>query len=301
MRLSLAALGLTVCASCGELTNQDLFFAEIVPDSAELTASLPASDTQSTRSIGRESEAFLLSLQTSRDSSQLIEDTLGAVETLPRIVAPSIRETNARVWGPFFDEHSNGYFFLEVTQLSENSFDFCVRFSSDEIPAAALGCRTIPTQPELQLAVAGNVIYQPDGTREGTILLQLEDLLELQFNLSEDRRRVSGQLLNEAAIEYEYEESIQDGAVTFALDLEDDFDRSSAALEQLEIRTSWLPTGGTGTTTVSGGDLGQSTLSVTECWSPSGIVSYESIAITDMPPSIQGDITTCPTLSIASR
>ncbi len=78
-----------------------------------------------------------------------------------------------------------------------------------------------------------------------------------------------------ATFSYEYSE-LSDGSGDFQFGIHADLDDNGSAWENADIRSRWLPSGaGRADVTIVGGDAGEITIDVSECWDPAfGRVYY---------------------------
>ncbi|MEO0811451.1 MAG: hypothetical protein AAFY60_01215, partial [Myxococcota bacterium] len=99
---------------CGEITNEDLVFLAAVPTSEELAivvdeqmaaASAQTLQLKSAQELGEPSGTYLNLSSLATELNSHVDFILDFVDDLGRGVAPTLREDDRRVWGPF---HENG-------------------------------------------------------------------------------------------------------------------------------------------------------------------------------------------------
>jgi hypothetical protein len=200
---------------------------------------------------------------------------------------PTTVEDDRWTWGPWGGDRplEPAEYRLVVTELANGSYDWNLDGRSKRDPSA--GFETV---------ISGNAIPGPtDGTGHGDFTIDFDaaervnpidnhargvvgvyyDLaarhLEMAIATVEDRDGV----LTPVELDYRYDEAA-DGSGNMVFAVHADTDDAGPAAEDAIIRSRWLATGeGRADVRLSGGDLGDLSVTASECWDGTfGVVYY---------------------------
>ena len=101
-----ALAALFLLSACGNLSNEDIAFAEALPRTGDLQVSLPAQSTQPACTRGQASQWVTGARDTGNKINAGIDDVLGIVNAI-RMATPTRRQPDLRVWS-FPDQNHPG-------------------------------------------------------------------------------------------------------------------------------------------------------------------------------------------------
>ena len=101
-----ALAALLLLTACGNLSNEDIAFAEALPRTGDLQVSLPAQSTQPACGLGQASQWVTGARDTGNKINAAVVAVLGIVDAI-RMATPTSRQPNLRVWD-FPDQNHPG-------------------------------------------------------------------------------------------------------------------------------------------------------------------------------------------------
>lgn len=101
-----AAVGFSLLAACGDLSNEDIRFLSALPRATEMHVAVPVATAQPTCAIGSAAE-WKKAKDTGDAINASIDAVLGMVDLI-RGSSPSRRDADLRVWGPYPDQQHPG-------------------------------------------------------------------------------------------------------------------------------------------------------------------------------------------------
>lgn len=139
MRTIVFASAVVLLSACGgNWSTRDLEFVNALPSRADLQARLPAASSTSqplegvsTRrdglNVGDPSQAYAATKKAATDFNGLLDQVLAILDTV-RLVAPTTRSDNGRVWGPYPDSKNPGFEFqVSIQQLDATHFTWAIQ------------------------------------------------------------------------------------------------------------------------------------------------------------------------------
>lgn len=312
--LAMACLCLTAAACGGDFSNDDLEFLNALPRREDLAAKLPASSEGRAGggltarkaglvvNLGEVSELATDTDETGRNFNSAVDGLLTLLESI-RDAAPTTREPDRRVWGPFRDRDHPGFDVRFVMERQER-FDYRLEY------------RRTGEGDDAWWAFLSGAFQADAGIRKGTGELHLDvkraaqegfptgglvalDRLDIDYQTKALPTRVElvftprgGALA--AATRYRYREAEGNlGEMRFQLPATDLV--PGGKLEDVEVTTRWAPDGrGMGVLNVLAGDI--TGAKYTECWNALTRVTFLARSWDFFNPS-QGDRTSCPDFS----
>lgn len=312
--LAMACLCLAAAACGGDFSNDDLEFLNALPRREDLAAKLPASSQGRTGggltarkdglvvNLGEVSELATDTDQTGRNFNGAVDGLLTLLENI-RDTAPSTREPDRRVWGPFRDKEHRGFDVRFVMVRQEPRFDYQLEY------------RRTGEGDDAWWALLSGTFEADAGIRKGVGALHLDVKRAEQEDFATgdlatlDRLDISYQTkalptwvemvftprggLTEAT-RYTYREAEGSlGEMKFRLPATDVV--AGGKLEDVELTTRWAPDGrGMGVLRVLAGDIQGA--QYTECWNALGRVTFIARSWDFFNPT-DGDRATCPDFS----
>jgi hypothetical protein len=120
-------------AGCGNYSNEDLEFMNALPDSADLSAEVPA--VRSSISLGDTPELYRMTRNVVVVFNGVVDAFLSLIDTI-RSFSPTTRRPSERIWGPFPAENQAGWMVrMVMKRVDLANFSYQVGFR----PAAFVG------------------------------------------------------------------------------------------------------------------------------------------------------------------
>jgi hypothetical protein len=300
---------LLLLTACGNLSNEDIAFAEALPHTSDLHVSVPAQTAQPVCALGEASQWVVGARDTGNKLNAAVDAVLGIVDAIRR-ASPTRREPDLRVWS-FPDQNHPG------VQLEASLLRVATPPGSD--PAAqpwsfALDARR-GNGPFLEILYA-YFVGANARTGQGLVAIEFDNSRALQINnpndptgvmmihydLTGSARTVRVELgatgLGLAQFSYFFSGN-PDGSGHF------DYVFFDATGNRFALQTAFTPTGvGKAHMSVTAA-VGGATGSLDECWDAAGCLTYvlDPLSITPICSAIpaplcpaQGSQSSCPTV-----
>jgi hypothetical protein len=258
-------VSLTAASGCVKQDAAPAGLAKGIPTSDQVAIKLPIAKT---KSIGQLADYYV----TTRNVTRMFNGGTAWVLTLIHaIVQYPVTNVvgNVYTWGPWTDALNPAEYQLQVTALADGTFDYVlsgrnktvagstfitvIDGHSDPRPGENLGNGSFLLDMDASRIV--NPIDSGDGTGQLTVHFDLA-ARHLDLGLAQAT----------TTADYAYDEAA-DGSGDMTFDFQGDVNNNGSALENIQIRSRWLPTGaGRGDARVTGGDIAPNVATASECW-----------------------------------
>ncbi|MBN1959889.1 MAG: hypothetical protein JW841_02995 [Deltaproteobacteria bacterium] len=317
------------CNACGVLSNLDLVFLAAVPKSKDVKVDVPMANTnQANALIGAPADAYKQASENADNINPGVASVLDFVDSFARSYPPTKRTNNSRIWGPIKNIDNKGITVRFKINRSEQAdgtmrYTYCLHAGRDE--------EVTDEQPTCEQTFAGGMYailygsYVPTPgstsarTGVGDFVLDLETsytiglgdpadrgVLNISYNIDDslDTKTIDLEV-NKPAIDdhvaieatYHYDRN-ENGRVAMYINVKDDFEKTTSAIENLILDTCWYKDGiGRGETTFIGGDFtALGPITAIECWNVAHMRTFYQIELAQWPAgnSQEGDASYCP-------
>ncbi len=280
-------------------------YRNALPDRDTIEVDVPAQETtaqglgsKSSAIVGEPADLYTSTYYQARDLNVFGKFVVDLVETIASFPATELTETKA-VWGPFSEEREPNEFKLTI----EKDDVVATRF------AWAIEGRHKSEADFITLA-RGSFEPTEEDYGNGWFVLDFDTIRTLDpseggrgrvgYAFEKDAEGVSvrvhfaGTTDRGERIEagYAYGESISgEGFILFGLPLNV---HEGPALEDVIIRTRWIPSGaGRADVIASGGDIGDDVFEGSQCWGDNFVSSYEHFLVNRDTVANDGEVKTC--------
>jgi len=293
------SLGLVACIPPNDDPHP---VSRALPTAEDVRIDLPENSSAKgiSEALGELSPWYVVTRQVTRDLNGGTAWVLIVVHTIVQFPATTI-EGDTYTWGPWSDALDPAEYRLVVTELSNGSYDWSLDGRSKTDPGA-----------DFEGVIAGNALPgEVEGTGHGEFTIDF-DAAERVNPIDNDGRGVVGISYDLAArhldmaiattedrggtqvpvnYDYAYDES-EDGSGDMIFAIHGDTDDEGTAAEDAVIRSRWLADGtGRADARVAGGDLGDLSVTASECWDSSFAVVYYQDSASWLP--TEGDVSSC--------
>lgn len=275
-----ALLPLTLAAAC--VQEQEVHpIQDALPTAEQVQIRLPESSASASFAIGQIADYYVLTRKTTRDLNGVTAWVLLVVHTIVQFPATTV-DGDTYTWGPYSDALDPAEYRLVVTALGDDSYDWHLDGRSKTLPGAefltVISGHAEPSDPigegrgnfviDFDAAEAVNPIDNDVDTGSALFEYDLSDRDGLDASVT-----IHAEGIDDAgapvSFDYLYN-AHEDGGGDFQFGVEADMDDEGAAAEQALIRSRWLADGaGRGDAMLSGGDLGDVSVTASECWDTS--------------------------------
>jgi hypothetical protein len=269
---TILSLGMFACA---QPAPDDHPIDQALPTGEQVAMKLPDSDTIA---LGDLAEYYVVTRRTTRDLNGVTAWVLLLVHTIVQQPPTSV-EGNVSTWGPGSGALDPADYRLVVTDREDGTYDWRLdgksKTAADAEFLTVISGNAAPSDPigrghgefaiDFDNAEAVNPI---DNDVEGGVASFTYDLGRVDDRVVQVTIHGEGVDTDErpATFDYLYDE-LADGSGDFEFAVRADLDGETAALEDAAIRSRWQADGaGRGDATLSGGDLGELVVNVSECW-----------------------------------
>lgn len=275
---AVTALCLSVLATgCVQTQDESIGIREALPTAEAVAIKLPEQEFEQ-QALGQIADYYVLTRTVSRSLNAGAAWVLILVHTIVQFPATTV-EGNVYTWGPHSDTLDPAEWRLVVTANADGTFDW--RFD---------GRNKTEENSQFLTVITGHAVPGADPYRgvgefyidfdQGELVNPIENTPDTgNVLVTYDLENGDGtdafvtmhaegvdDLGNPASFDYYYGESI-DGSGDFQFAIEGDMDDEGTAAESAVIRSRWLADAqGRSDAEVSGGDLGQLSVTATECW-----------------------------------
>lgn len=297
----IASLSLALVA-CVPANDDPHPVARVLPTAADVRIDLPddASAKGTSEALGELSPWYVVTRQVTRDLNGGTAWVLIVVHTIVQFPATTV-DGDTYTWGPWSDALDPAEYRLVVTALDNGSYDwsldgrsklvdgstFEVIISGNARPGETEHTGTGDFTIDFDAAERVNPV---DNDARGVVAIAY-DLAARHLGMSISTVEVRDGVEVPVDYEYTYDESA-DGSGNMAFAAHGDTDDAGTAAEDALIRSRWLATGaGRADVRLSGGDLGDLTVTGSECWDTTFSVVYYSDSANFLP--TEGDEAAC--------
>lgn len=282
-----ASLALSLVACIPQNDDGPHAVARALPTADDVRIDLPedASARGTAKALGELSPWYVVTRTVTRDLNGGTAWVLILVHAIVQFPPTSV-DGDTYTWGPWDDGAlAPARYRLVVTELANGSYDWRLDGQSKRVEDAAfetvISGNAVPSEPEGQGHGqftldfdAAERVNPVDNDARGVVTIAY-DLAERHLDMSissvEDRDGV------EVPVDYEYSyDEAADGAGDMVFAFHGDTDDDGALAEDAVIRSRWIATGaGRADVRVTSGDLGELTVTASECWDAGfGVVYY---------------------------
>jgi hypothetical protein len=113
MRWASSGIALTLLCACGNLSNEDIAFAEALPQKQQLQVAIPQGSTSQNLCVIGTADMYASAKKSGDDFNASVDAILALVDAIRR-VTPTSRGDDSRGWGPFPDNDHPGVLFQAV-------------------------------------------------------------------------------------------------------------------------------------------------------------------------------------------
>ena len=290
------AIAATLFAGCIQKTNDLHPAAKAIPTSEQVAIHLPDS---ATRTIGQLAPWYVATRDVTRTFNGGTAWVLIVVHAIVQL-PPTSESGDTATWGPWDDGPlAPAEYKLVVTALADGSYDWSLdghrKSDSSGHFISVINGNAVPSVPEGQGSGRftidfdnAKIVNPVDGANDKGVIDVAYDLkarnLDMQISTTNDQ----GQPVD---AHYTYqEEADRSGNMTFSM--HGDTNDPGPAAEDGVIRSRWLNDGsGRADIRLSGGDLGASKVTASECWDVNFLETYYTDSANFLPTA--GDPATC--------
>jgi hypothetical protein len=273
--LAAALAATTLAAGCVQEKNDAPGVAEALPTAEQIQIHLPEGVEQ--QALGQTADFYLLTRGVTRSLNAGAAWVLILVHTIVGFDPTSV-DGNVYTWGPWDGNALDpARYRLVVTANDDGTFDwtldgqnkasgapFLTIISGHAVPDSDPG--EAPYRGSGDFAIdfdAGEQVNPIDNTPDTG---RVEVTYDLAARVVTMHAEGVDALENPASFDYFYDEN-DDGSGDFQFALSADVQNDGSAAEDALIRSRWLTTGaGRSDAMLSGGDLGETSVTATECW-----------------------------------
>jgi hypothetical protein len=117
MRWASSPVALALLCACGNLSNEDIAFAEAIPQKDQLRVQVPGGSAAQSLCANGSADIYTSAKTTGQSINAGVDGMLALVDSI-RTVTPTTRDDDARTWGPFPDQKHPGVL-IKVTMVRE--------------------------------------------------------------------------------------------------------------------------------------------------------------------------------------
>lgn len=273
--LAAALAATTLAAGCVQEKNEAPGVAEALPTAEQIQIHLPQGAEQ--QALGQTADFYLLTRGVTRSLNAGAAWVLILVHTIVGFEPTSV-DGNVYTWGPWDGNALDpARYRLVVTANDDGTYDWTLDGQNKASGAPFLTIisgHAVPDEDpgEAPYRGSGEFTIDFDAGEQVNPIDNTPDTGNVQVTYDLAARVVTmhaegvDALDNPASFDYFYDEN-DDGSGDFQFALQADVQNDGSAAEDALIRSRWLTTGaGRSDAMLSGGDLGETSVSATECW-----------------------------------
>jgi hypothetical protein len=297
------ALSLTLMAACVVQEESVHPIEDALPTAEQVSIKLPEGASARLFAVGDIADYYVLTRNTTRAMNGITAWVLLVVHTIVKFPATTV-DGDVYTWGPWSETLEPAEYRLVVSDLGDGTYDW--RLDGRSKTEVGAGFLTV---------ISGNAEpSDPVGHGRGSFLIDFEaaeavnpidndaeqGTAEFTYDLGQVGERVASVAIHgegfagaeqPASFDYGYGKNA-DGSGDFRFVVIADLDDVGGAAERAEILSRWLPNGaGRGDAMLSSGDLGDLSVSASECWDPTFRRVYYSDSAEFAP--TEGDAAAC--------
>lgn len=272
---------LTIFGCTGEMSNElfldDANFLAALPEQSRQTVAI-ADDTtdEAARGLGERAELVELSLLVAADVNTFVLTTLGLVDAV-RDLPPAERTADGRRWGPYEGECGVSASLLMSREFGVYSWSVLGHPADGDDATVLYGTHYAGTS-----VAGGDGTFVWDQSRwagwcgesaTGLLTVDYDNREGVDLLVAVDDWSAAG--VDPASWTYAYTRTPELGDFQYrtVTDLADD---GSDELATVTVRDRWVPTeGGRSDAAVTGGGFGGQTWRWSQCWGPTGRITYQ--------------------------
>jgi hypothetical protein len=282
-------------AACGNYSNEDLEFMNVVPETADVSVAAPL---RARLRPAQEDDALKMTGDVTTGANKAAASLLALLDKI-RTIYPTSRESGVRIWGPWPADGNPGWQAEFRMTRSSSSDGVTPHFDYEMVMIAPAGTPPFADGGTSTTVLGGwfeatgrarggrgEMILTPKEARDaGAVLKDLEKLVTLDINYDNRTwpRTLDMKIDDEPPVDpateaqsvmYHHERAQNgDGALTFTF-LKDAV-KGPLGVETLDVKSRWLGTGeGLAQITVLAGDAAGFVW--TDCWDATSQTSYNS-------------------------
>ena len=297
-----ALLAAALATGCIQQQDESIGIAEALPTADQIRIQLPESAAES-YALGQIADYYVLTRGVTRTLNAGAAWVLVLVHTIVQFPATTV-EDNVYTWGPWEGSALDPAIYrLVVTANDDGTFDWKLDGQSKTTPED--GFITVITGhavPDEDPGVAphhgageftidfdaGERVNPVDNTPDTGSVLVTYDLGARVVTMHAEGVDALG---NPSSFDYHYQEG-EDRSGDFQFAIDADMGSDGSASEQALIRSRWLADGqGRSDAMLSGGDLGDASVTATECWDDRFRRVYYADSAEWMP--AEGELSSC--------
>lgn len=269
----LVIAGLMCGCGWGNWSIEDLEFASALPTSKELRSQLASATNQQPLSVGDPSETYVKTKEASGQLNTHLDEVLAGLDDI-RLISPSTREDNRRIWGPYPDKTNPGFDVqIEITRVVDQQYVWRIQMRPHDGVFSTVGGGEF-TQTTATLREGVGSFFFDAATARKNLMKPREpgdlDRIDFRYETDRDPVRVSvdAQIGAHVVMAYAF-----NGKADRSAALQYEVSASNIETSKVRLVAGWDPkTAGKATYEVlegtKAGDL------FTECWDPGHIVVY---------------------------
>jgi hypothetical protein len=288
-------VSLTAASGCVKQDAAPSQIAKGIPTASQVAIKLPLGQA---KSIGQLAPWYVATRNVTRTFNGGTGWVLVLIHSIVQYPVTSV-SGDTYTWGPWSDALNPAEYKLDVTALADGTYDYTLSGRNKTIVGSAF-----------ETVIDGHSDPRPgDNLGNGSFLLDFDAGKRVnpvdsgdgkgQLNISYDlaQRHLDLTLMSTdatgapVAADYAYNEQV-DGSGDMVFDVTGDVDHNGSKIENVTLRSRWLPTGaGRADARVSGGDIAPNQATASECWD--GVFGRTFYTVSIDPSQNEGQETAC--------